>query len=85
MTGPAGVFVVHLIAGGAEVLKYHRYEGKAGREEGGCQTHLVQTLLAGHDGIVVPTEITLGRHRGTTTAAVTLASPVLRWPDLLIV
>ena len=49
----------------------------------GCEkTDLVETLLTGDDGIVVPTEITLGHHPGS---APNLASPVFRWPDLLIV
>ena len=50
----------------------------------GCEeTDLIETLLTGDDGIVVTTEITLGHNPGPTLT--TLARPVFRWPDLLIV
>ena len=44
---------------------------------------LFPTLLAGDDGIVVTTEITLGRH--CPGPSLSLAGPVLGWADLLIV
>ena len=49
------------------------------------RSHLVQALLTGDDGIVVPTEITLGCYCGPPTFAVSLASPVFGWTDLLVV
>ena len=44
---------------------------------------LFPTLLAGDDGVVVTTEITLGRH--CPGPSLSLAGPVLGWADLLIV
>ena len=63
-----------------EELKMWEIQGFRGNLWG---PDLFPTLLAGDDGIVVTTEITLGRH--CPGPSLSLAGPVLGWADLLIV